>query len=138
MNNGCAKKCHPDMPYRGIIVEESLENPLVLNDVEIAKTDVEEVMPDHQTPWVKQWTMHEVEITDDQVEDFANRLSASLDPRRSSWYADFKNDKWHYIVFRGKVFCVDRTKPEQYQTVKEYGMSLGIPEVQLDFSPQIR
>ena len=126
------------MSYRGIIIEESLDNPLILNEVKIINTQVEAVTSSHQTPWVKHWNIHEVEIADDKIEQFADHLSRALDARRSSWYADLKNDNQHFIVFHGKVFVIDRSKPEQYEQAKQYGMYLGIPERQLDFSPQIK
>ena len=62
------------------------------------------------------------------------RLALLLDFEHD-WYADFKNDKYHFIIFRNKVFRVDRNKPEEYEEVKKYGISLGIPDYQLDFSP---
>ncbi|MFA6446381.1 MAG: hypothetical protein WCW14_04010, partial [Candidatus Paceibacterota bacterium] len=54
------------------------------------------------------------------------------------WYADFKNKKTHYIIFRDKVFKIDRTSKEQYDEVKRYGISLGIPPYQVDFHPEIK
>ena len=72
------------MNYKGVIIEESLENKDVLKDVTILSTKVEEVTE------------------------------------------------------RDKVFKVDRSKPEEYKQVTEYGLSLGIPDYQLDFSPHIK
>ena len=123
--------------FNGVIIEESLENKDVLQKVKIIKTKVEEVIEEHKTPWIKQWTLHTVEILENQADEIAEDLSMSLDSEHS-WYADFKNDKFHYIIFRNKVFKVNRAKPEQYQDVTKYGVSLGIPDYQLDFSPHIK
>ncbi|OHA64017.1 MAG: hypothetical protein A2842_01615 [Candidatus Wildermuthbacteria bacterium RIFCSPHIGHO2_01_FULL_48_25] len=125
------------MSYKGVIIEESLENKDVLKDVTILSTKVEEVTERHKTPWIKQWTLHTVEIPEGRGEEIAEKLNHSLDPQHA-WYASFKDDKFHYVVFRGKVFKVDRSKPEQYKPVTEYGLSLGIPDYQLDFSPHIK
>ncbi len=122
--------------FTGVIIEESLENKDVLQKVRIIKTKVEKVTDEHQTPWISQWTLHTVEISEGKVEFIAQELSESLDSEHD-WYSDFKNRKLHYIIFRNKVFKVDRSKPEQYDKVKEYGVRLGIPEYQLDFSPDI-
>lgn len=126
------------MPYRGIMIEESLDNPSILNDIKIIRTQIEAVTPKHKTPWINYWTMHEIEVADDKAKEIADRLSLALDAHHSSWYADFKNDEQHYIVFHGKVFVIDRTHPEQYEEAIRYGVSLGIPGKQLDFSPQIK
>lgn len=51
-----------------------------------------------------------------------------------NWYTNFKSNSTHYIIFYNKVFKVDRTKKEQYEEVTKYGINLGIPDYQLDFS----
>ncbi|MFA6184283.1 MAG: hypothetical protein WC682_04240 [Parcubacteria group bacterium] len=123
--------------FNGVIIEESLENRDVLGKVNILKTDVEQVTEKHQTPWIKQWTLHTVEIFQNQADNIAEGISKALDSKQN-WYADFKNDDFHYIIFRNKVFKVDRSKSEQYDDVTKYGVSLGIPDYQLDFSPHIK
>ncbi len=125
------------MDFKGVIIEESLEDKSVLQDVETVSTKVEEVTPDHNTPYLKQWTLHTVHIPEDKVVEITEKLAHSLDSKHGDWYADFKNDNTHYIIFRDKVFAVDRSKPEQYDAVTKYGQSLGIPDHQLDFSPHI-
>ena len=127
------------MDFQGIIIAESLRNRDLINDLNIIKTEVEAVNDEHQTPWLKQWTMHTVEIPESQIEEVAQRISENIlgNGSEHSWYADFKNEKFHYIVFAGKVFKVDRSNNEQYQEAKKYGISRGIPEYQVDFSPEI-
>ncbi|MBI2267876.1 MAG: hypothetical protein HYU80_00305 [Candidatus Blackburnbacteria bacterium] len=122
------------MNYKGVIIEESLENKGILKDVKILETKVEEVVEEHKTPWIKQWTLHTVEIPENQAKDVAEKLSKILDSEHN-WYADFKNDSHHYIIFRDKVFYIDRKSKEQYDEAKRYGISLEIPEYQVDFAP---
>ena len=123
--------------FIGVIIEESLKSKVVLKKVNILKTKIEKVTEEHKTPWIKQWTLHTFEIPENQSDAFAKDLSKSLDSEHG-WYADFKNDKFHYIIFRNKIFKVDRSKKEQYAKVTKYGTSLGIPDYQLDFSPNIK
>ena len=125
------------MNYTGVIIEESLENKDILKDVKISDTKVEEVVEEHKTPWIKQWTLHTIEIEENQADNVAEKISKALDSKHS-WYADFKNDSFHYIVFRDKFFKVDRSKKEQYDDVVKFGITLGIPDYQLDFSPHIK
>ena len=122
------------MIYSGVIIEESLEDSTVLNDVKIVSTKVEEVTEKHKTPWIKQWTLHTVEIPEDSADIVAKKISESLDSEHN-WYADFKNDQFHYIIYRKKVFKCDRETPVLYKDAREYGISLGIPEHQVDFAP---
>ncbi len=122
--------------FSGTIIEESLEKKDVLKLVKIVRTRIELVTEKHKTPWIKQWTLHIVEIPERKADMIAKELSKSLDSNHS-WYADFKNDKLHYIIFRNKIFKVDRSNKEQYEEAKKYGISLDIPEYQVDFSPDI-
>lgn len=121
--------------YNGIIIEESLEKKDVLKKIDILKTEIEKVEDGHKTPWIKQWTMHTVEIKEKVIEDICKEISELLDSKHNSWYADFKNNKFHYIVFRNKVFKVNVLNIVEYDNVIEYGLSIGIPKHQLDFKP---
>jgi len=120
--------------YNGVIIEESLESKDVLKKVKILSTKVEQVTDEHKTPWISQWTLHTVELPESEAKMIAEEISQYLDSEHS-WYADFKNNTHHYIIFRNKVFYIDRKSKEQYNEAKRYGISLGIPEYQVDFAP---
>ena len=122
------------MIYTGAIIEESLASADILKKVKIVKTEVEEVKEGHKTPWLKQWTIHTVEIEEENAEEIAEEISNSFDKEHPDWYADFKNDTIHFIIFPGKVFKIDRSSKEQYQEATKYGVSIGIPDYQVDFS----
>jgi len=126
------------MNFEGVIIEESLTDATVLNEVSILSTKVEPVTEKHKTPWVEQWTLRTVSIPPDNATHIAEVLSKVIDTsHKSSWYADFKSDTIHYIIFPEKVFRIDRTKKEEYQAATEYGLTLGIPDYQLDFAPNV-
>lgn len=118
-----------------MIIEESLEGTSVLEEVKIANTKIEPVTERHKTPWIKQWTLQTVEIPEEKAEKIAEKISIDLE-KEHPWYADFKNDKFHYVIFRGKVFKVSRENPEVYEDIKAHGVSLGIPEYQVAFDPK--
>jgi len=122
------------MNYKGVIIEESLENTGVLKDVEILETKIEKVTEEHKTPWLTQWTLHTVEISEETADSIAEKLSTDLE-KEHNWYADYKNNKYHYIIYRGKIFKVDLKNPVLYEEAKQYGIALGIPEYQVDFAP---
>lgn len=121
--------------FVGVIIDESLENKEVLRKIKILKTKVERVTEEHRTPWIKQWTLYTVEIGEDKADEIAKKISSSLDSKHA-WYVDFKNDRYHYIIFYKKVFKC--RKKEQYERAVKHGISLGIPDYQLDFSPHIK
>ncbi len=127
------------MNYKGTIIEESLENTDVLKKVRILSTKVEPIKEAHHTPWLKQWTLHKVEIDEAKADEVADEISQNIDSSHShSWYADYKNAKWHYIIFPNKIFKIDRADTAGYLEAKKYGVALGIPKQQVDFSPDIK
>jgi len=118
--------------YKGTVIEESLKNKEILKKLHITSTRVEKVTDAHETPWISQWTLDDFEVLEQDAETTAEELSKSLDSNHgASWYVDFKNKMYHYIIFRDKVFCVDRKNKEQYDEAESYGRSLGIPAHQL-------
>jgi len=122
------------MDYEGIVIEESLEDPSVLSLVDVLATNAEPISPEHRTPWLTRWTLHTVRVPEASAGDVAEALSAAIDSDHpTSWYADFKNDTHHYIIYRERVFHIDRRSPAQYAEAVAYGVSRGLPEHQADF-----
>ena len=110
---------------------------IILNNVKILSTKVELVTNEHKTPWIKQWTLHKIEVPAEKAAEVAEKISAALD-REHDWYADYKTDTEHYIIYRDKVFHItNRSDKKQYDEAKAYGISVGIPEYQVDFSPHV-
>lgn len=126
------------MSYTGTIIEESLEDKSVLKGIKIISTRVAKTDEEDATPWLKEWTLHKVEVSEDKVDAVSKKISESIDSQHNhSWYADYKNKDWHYIIFPHKIFKIARDDTQGYNEAKKYGISLGIPEHQVDFSPDI-
>ena len=124
--------------FKGVIIEESLADASVLSDIQVLSTNIEPVTDEHKTPWVKQWTLHDIEIPAVKAAKTAEKISTALD-REHNWYADYKTDAEHYIIYRNKVFHItDRSDRKQYDAATAYGVSIGIPAYQVDFSPHVR
>ncbi len=121
--------------YTGVIIEESLQDTSVIQEVKILETKIEPITSEHKTPWLKQWTLHTIEITEEKAEQVAEKISRSFDKEHPDWYADFKNDEYHFIIFDNKIFKVDLANPVLYNNAKAYCISIGIPEYQVDFVP---
>lgn len=126
------------MPFRGVIIEESLKDKSVLKDVNILSTKIEPVTEKHKTPWLKQWTLHTVEIQGEKADGVAERISRAINNQPNSWYVDYKDDNTHYIIYPGRVFKIDRRSKEEYQAATDYGVSIGIPPYQVDFAPEVK
>lgn len=120
----------------GDIIEESLQDKQILKQLAVKSTRVEKVTKEHKTPWLKQWTLHTISVPEETAAQLAEELSHALEP--DYWYIDYKNDSTHFVIFPNKVFKVNRKNTDEYKPVVSYGLSLGIPSYQLDFSPDVK
>lgn len=118
------------MKFKGDIIEESLIDKGVLGGVNIISTRVSKVTNDSQTPWLTQWTIHTVEISENQADDLAEKLRSALDPNHG-WYIDYRNEQFHYVIFKNKVFKINRGEKSEYDAMIQYGVSIGTPDYQL-------
>ena len=114
-----------------------MEDKSILEEMKILSTKIEHVTEKHKTPWLKKWKLHKVEVSAEKVAKISEKLSKCIESAHNCWYADFKNNELHFIIFRNKIFRIDRTNSKQYDEVKKYGISLGIPEHQVDFNSGI-
>lgn len=120
------------MDYKGVIVEESLINTSIIKELELFSKEVEKTSEDDNTPWLTQWTLDTVIIKEDKIDDYTKRLSKLIDDKHcSDWYCDFKNDKYHYVVFKDKIFKLRLNNKEDYQKMQEYARSIGLIEAQI-------
>lgn len=98
--------------YKGVIIEKSLENKDIFKDVKTLVTKVGPVIEKYKTPWLKQWALHTVEVVEEKSDEITGKMSKSLDSKHGGlWYTDFKNEKFHYVIFRNKVFKIDLSNP---------------------------
>jgi hypothetical protein len=122
----------------GNVIEESLADDTVLSEITVLETRVEPVTEYHRTPWLERWTIHRVAVPEQRAAEVAERFREALDADHAhAWYADFKNEEFHYIAFADEVFRIPRDSEEAYAAAIEHGERLGIPHYQLDFSPTI-
>lgn len=118
------------MNCKGDIIEESLSDKSILKEVNIISTRIEKVTDEYQTPWLSQWTLDTIEVEDVNADSLAEKLSKALDSEHG-WYIDYRNDKYHYVIFKNKVFKIDRSKKSDYDEMIKYGLSIGTPDYQL-------
>ncbi len=122
------------MDYEGIIIEESLGNTAVLGRLTILSTRIESVTDWHATPWLAHWTFHTVIVPEQDADEIAALIGRAIDRQHAtSWYADYKNDTHHYVIYSDCAFYIDRRSAEEYEEARAYGIGRGLPEHQADF-----
>ena len=110
--------------YSGIIVRESFEDKEALDDLETVS--IKEV-GDMDNP-KEIWNLHKVMVSKEEIKSIQKYL-------KQGWYMHFWDKNQNVIVvFRDKMFqFVYNTKVSWNPAIK-YGLSLGIPKEQLDFT----
>jgi len=106
---------------RGVIIEESLEDPSLLKSTRIAKTEIGASLG---------WHLHTVEVQDKAFPAFVERAKRAIKPK---WYMHFWKGNRITAIFQGKSFQFDYKDKKTWKEVLAYGRSLGIPEEQLNF-----
>ncbi len=120
------------MDYKGVIIEESLADKSALDGLKILIQEIEVVEEAHETPWLEKWTCDTVEVPEATIDEVTQRLASAIDIEHcGNWYCDFKNDNWHYVVFRDKIFKINRKSRDDYVKMQEYAASIGLPAHQM-------
>lgn len=107
--------------WKGCIVEESLDDNLVLNDLEIVKVRI----TSEENP-KDRWHIYNALVSEKGIEKIHIHL-------RQSWYVHFWKDGKMIILFKGKKFIADAINKSTWNNAIEYGLSINIPKEQLDF-----
>jgi hypothetical protein len=107
--------------YEGVIIKDSLEDPSVLDDMEVISHEIEPLT---------NWDIYKVRATPDDFES----LSKIVKPLR--YYIHFWKGFDVVVIFRNKIFKYRLGDEASWKRVIEYGLSMGIPIDQLDFPTQ--
>ena len=104
--------------YKGTIIEQSLKDVSVLNEMQIIEKNEES-----STGWI----LYTVLASKEQLLKLENLINDY------KWYTHFWNDQEIIIVFKDKIFEIDKRNMSEIQKAVEHGIQIGIPEEQLDF-----
>ncbi|HEY4501962.1 MAG TPA: hypothetical protein VJJ20_02750 [Candidatus Paceibacterota bacterium] len=113
---------------QGILIKESLEDVSVIESLSVTDTKVVTIdnPAEGQSPT---WTLVYFEVSQQQVEEVAAKLSKALAPGK--WFIDIKSDTDVYVVFLNKVFHYKKGDMIVKQAAIDHALSIGIPESQL-------
>lgn len=110
-----------DQNYKGIIVEESLEDNRIINELDVKRIEISK-----SEDLADRWHMYTVIVSKEDID----RLAKNIKP---GWYMHFWKDRQVVAVFRDKQIEFNFDDKSTWKPALDYGRSLGIPEEQLDF-----
>lgn len=119
------------MKFTGLVLEESLKDKSVLDDVTVVKTETWNV-GNAEGDQPKVWHAISVEGPEEDAPNIAKILGQSL--KSPGWYTNLSTNKEVFVVFPNKVFRYTKRNTEKRNIAIKYGREIGIPESQLDWS----
>jgi hypothetical protein len=113
-----------NMVWKGVILEESLEDKSLLDFVKICRTEREHLEGENRF-----MTFHKFELADNNKDKFLEKALISI---KKGFYLHLCNKGIMYVIFRGHMFKFSKGYPE-LDCARKYGKSIGIPEEQMPF-----
>ncbi len=115
------------MVWKGVIIEESLEDKGLLDAVNVVQTKEESLGGEEE-----RGTMHLrcFELEDDKKDEFVSKAKEMIKDR---WYIHIFRDGTMVVIFKGRSFEFTKDQKERIEEAKRYGVSIGILEEQLEF-----
>ena len=107
--------------YKGVIIEESLEDNIVLNNFNIVG-----FMITDDVIFSERWHLYTIQVSREEIEQVSKLI-------KSGWYAHFWKNRNVIVVFKDRIFELNYDDKTSWKPAVEYGLSLGIPKEQLIF-----
>lgn len=109
--------------FIGTIVEESLDDNRILNDIEIIRFRITK----EDNP-AERWHLYKVRVSREDIEKLSKYIKSG------KWYMDFWEGTDVIVIFKDEIFEFNYSDKATWNDALEYGRSQGIPEDQLDFT----
>jgi len=108
--------------YIGTIVEESLEDNRILNDIEIIQVRISK-----EENSAERWHLYKVRVSKEDIERLSKYIKAS------KWYMHFWDGRDIIAIYKDKIFEFNYDDKTTWKEAVDHGRSQGIPDEQLDF-----
>jgi hypothetical protein len=105
--------------YKGIIVKESLIHAEILDRYEVINIET--------TSGENPWHVYVVMVPEEDFGLIAGNIKSN------AWYAHFWKGHDVVVIYKDKIFRASYDDKPSWQSILDYGLSLGIPAEQLDF-----
>jgi len=117
--------------WRGVIIEESLENKSLLKLAKIIETNKSTLENEAEAGTL---TFHKIEVDDAKKQEFLNNARASI---KDKFYLHICKDGVMIVVYRNKIFEFSKSETDKINEARNYGEARGILREQMDFEALI-
>jgi len=123
------------MNYKGVIIEESLENKELLGLCKIVSTRIGVDNNPKTNAGEPTWTLHQVKVLEPNLKEVLKQLSKNL--KLPNWWADLSLGDEICIVFHNKIFKGKNYNLKFRKRVIDYAHSLNLPAGQIPLGGSI-
>ena len=120
------------MTWKGVIIEESLEDKEILKLFRIVGTRESYLESEEYKGTLK---FHNIEVDDVRKEQFVNKAASSI---KQGWYIHIVKGDMMIVIFKGKFFEFSEHDVVKIEEAKQYGLQIGIVSEQMDFESLIK
>jgi len=117
--------------WKGVIIEESLDDKSLLSLVKIIKSRKTTLENENERGFL---TFHCIELNDSNLEKFIETAQKSI---KNSFYIHICKDNEMTVIFKNKLFRFSSDNPDEMNEAREYGISIGILKEQMPFEKLI-
>jgi len=111
------------MVWRGVVIEESLEDRSLLKLVKIVKTKESKLEGEEEKGT---WHFHAVDVADKDIDKFLEKAKGAVRPK---WWIHVVNGDEMIVILRGKVFRHRRGDAASLKEIRGYAASWGIMQL---------
>jgi len=113
------------MVWKGVIIEESLEDKGLLEMARIVKTDTSTLEAEEEKGSLH---FHKIEVDDAAKNEFVDKAKRSI---KNSWYIHICRNETMVVIFKDKSFEFTKKQNDRLEQARSYGLSIGILKEQL-------
>jgi len=117
------------MAWKGVILEESLEDKSILKLVKIIKTEVSKLGGEERV-----MTFRYFELDDKNKDRFVKK---GIKVIKQAFYMHIAKEGVMYAIYKGHMFKFSKGFPE-LETARKYGLSIGIIKKQMPFEKLLK
>jgi hypothetical protein len=120
------------MVWRGVIIEESLDDKSLLDLVRIVKSKKTTLEEESERGFL---TFLYIELGDEKKDEFVKKAVSSI---KDNFYLHICKGEKMIVIFKDKMFEFSSDELDEINKARDYGLSIGIIREQMSFEELIK